>query len=51
MSGKEYWWVPKTLMTAWKKTLYFESYKGKKAFADIRAGTKHPTWSFEDQMV
>ena len=51
MSGRVYWWVPKTLMSALEKTLYCESYKGKKAVADVRAGIKHPTWSFEDQLV
>ena len=51
MSGWEYSWVPKPLMTAWEKILYCESYKGKKAVADVRAGIKHPTWSFRDQLV
>ena len=40
-----------TLMSAWEKTLYCETYKGKKADADVRAGIKHPTWSFEVQLV
>ena len=51
MSGREYWWVSKTLMTARKITLYYESYKGKKAVVDVRVGIKHLTWSFEDQCV
>ena len=42
--------LPK-LMTAWEKTLYCESYKGKEAVADVRAGIKHPTWSSEDHLV
>ena len=51
MSGQEYWWVPKTLVSAWEITLYCESYKGKKAVVDVRAEIKHPTWSLEDQLV
>ena len=51
MSGRAYWWVPKTLMSASEITLYCESYKGKKAVADVRAGIKHSSWSFEDQLV
>ena len=38
-------------MTAREKTLYCESYNGKKAVADVRAGIKHPTWSLGDQLV
>ena len=51
MSGREYWRVSKTLMTARERTLYYEPYKGKEAAADVRAGIKHPTWVFEDQLV
>ena len=51
MSGRVYWWVPKILMSAWERTLYCESFKGKKAVVDIRAGIKHPTWSFKDELV
>ena len=42
---------PKTLMRAWEKTLYCESYQGKKAVANVRAGIKHPTWSFKEQLI
>ena len=38
-------------MTAWKKTLYCESYKGKESVADVKAGIKDPSWSFEDQLA
>ena len=51
MRRQEYWGVPKTLMSAWEKTLYCASYKGKKAVATVRVGIKHPTWSFEDQLA
>ena len=51
MSGRKYWWVSKTLMIAKKITLFCESYKWKKTAANVRAGIKHSTWSFENQLV
>ena len=41
MSGREYWWVPKTSMIAWEITLYCESYIEKKAVVNVKAGIKH----------
>ena len=40
----------KNFIGSLREALYCESYKGKKAVADVRAGIKYPTWSFEDQL-